>query len=429
MSAGSPRPDAGAGAPDSPERRPATSTRASGLSLLQHRRIRRVLLGLGLTFLLGFAVWWLRYRPYVRTEDARVAAPTITVAPEGAGGTVAKVLVSAGDVVEAGAALVELDSAVERVQLDRARARVALAEAKVAEAETLLRLEQQLSDASVKRARANVRSAQAVYRRTARGARDEELEKARAEVSAAEAKARQAKRDLERAEKLAANQSIPANRVEAARTAAASAEAALEARRASLALLERGSRPEDVSISRGGVLEAEAALVEAGAGSDRVAMRQRQLDEARAQAAQARADQKLAEIALDRATLKSRIGGTVVRVAVDPGDHLSQGQGAVTVVDLDHAYISANIEETEAAAVAPGQPVDITVDEGGELSGHVEVVTRSAASEFSLIPASNASGNFTKVVQRIPIRVALDPSARARSLRVGESVEIRVRVR
>lgn len=74
-------------------------------------------------------------------------------------------------------------------------------------------------------------------------------------------------------------------------------------------------------------------------------------------------------------------------------------------------------------------PVRIVIDEGGELSGRVDVITQSAASQFALIPADNAAGNFTKVVQRIPIRIAIDASPRIQSLRIGQSVEVRVRVR
>ena len=176
-------------------------------------------------------------------------------------------------------------------------------------------------------------------------------------------------------------------------------------------------------------MQAQAGLLEAGAGVDRVALRTRQVEEARAQAAQVRAELAFAEVALGRMTLRSSVGGTVVRVTVDPGDSLSAGQGAVTIVDVGHAWIAANIEETLAGLLRPGQPVRIVIDEGGELSGRVDVITQAAASQFALIPADSAAGNFTKVVQRIPIHIAIDPSPRIQSLRIGQSVEVRVRVR
>jgi membrane fusion protein (multidrug efflux system) len=99
------------------------------------------------------------------------------------------------------------------------------------------------------------------------------------------------------------------------------------------------------------------------------------------------------------------------------------------VVDLSHAWIAANVKETATALLRAGQPASVSIDEGGALSGHVQVVTQAAASQFALIPADNAAGNFTKVVQRIPVRIAIDPSPRVAALRVGESVEVRIRVR
>lgn len=410
-------------------RPPKAGRPAAEPSVFRHPRFRRVLLVVAVALAGIFALWWFHYRPFVPTDDARVAAPMIVVASQGTGGRVDRVLTREGQVVQPGDPLVELDAAAERAQVERARASVAWADARIGEAEAQLQLERRLSEASEQRARANDRSAQAAHQRTVRGPRAEDIAKARADLSAAESLATQARRDLERAEALSRDGAIAPVGLEAARTAEASARASLVARSASLELLEHGSRSEDISISQGGVLQAQADLLEAGAGVDRVALRTRQVEEARAQAAQACAELAFAEVALGRMTLRSSVGGTVVRVTVDPGDSLSTGQGAVTIVDLGHAWIAANIEETSTGLLRPGQPVRIVIDEGGELSGRVDVITQSAASQFALIPADSAAGNFTKVVQRIPIHIAIDPSPRIRSLRIGQSVEVRVRVR
>lgn len=409
--------------------RPAVELPRGRFELLRHPRLRRVLAIVTFALVALFAVWWFHARPFVSTDDARVAAPMVVVASQGGNGRVERVLAREGQQVQAGEVLVELDASVERAQVERARASVALADARIGEAEAQLELERRLAEATARRARASVRSAQAAHRRTVRGARTEEVARAEAELAAAESVAAQAKRDRERAETLARERAITPAELEKARTAEAAAGASLAARKASLDLLVHGARPEDISISQGAILQAEAGLVEADAGTDRVVLRTRQLDEARAQAAQARAELALAEIALDRTALTSSIAGTVVRVSVDPGDTLSPGQGAVTVIDLAHAWIAANVEETETGLVHRGQPVHISIDEGGELSGHVDVVTQSAASQFALIPADNAAGNFTKVVQRIPVRIAIDDTARVSSLRLGQSAEVRIRVR
>ncbi len=397
--------------------------------ILQHSRFRRVVAALALVLAGLGLLWWFHYRPYVSTDDARVAAPLIVIAPQGSGGRVDRVLVREGQTVQAAEPLVELDASAERSQVDRARALLALADARVGEAEAQLRLERRLSEATERRARATVHSAQASQERTTRGARTEEVAKARADVSAAETLAVQAGRDLDRAAMLAREGAIAEVSLETARTGEAAARASLASKQAMLDLLEHGNRSEDISIAQSGVLAAQAGLLDASGGTDRVAFRSRQVEAARAQAAQARAELTLAEVALARMTLKSSVGGVVVRVPVDPGDYLSPGQGAVTVVDIAHAWIAANVEETASGLLRLGQAADISIDEGGDLSGRVDVITQSAASAFALIPADNAAGNYTKVVQRIPIRIAIDASPRVRALRAGQSVVVRIRVR
>jgi len=295
-------------------------------------------------------------------------------------------------------------------------------------AKASLALERHLATASVSRAKASVSSAKAALLRTVHGARGQEIEQAKARVSAAKARLDEATRNFDRAQKLLDQGASTQQALDSARTNKEAAQASLNAEQASLRLLQDGARPQDVSISRGQVALAQAGLEEADAGADKVALRKRQLQKAEALLTSARADVDLAKIAVDRATLKSPTAGVVVRVQADPGDHLSTGQGAVTVVDIDHAYVSANVEETESAKLAQGQPVQVSIDEGGELTGHVDVVAQSAASAFALIPADNAAGNFTKVVQRIPVRIALEPSPRLSSLRVGQSVVLRIRV-
>jgi membrane fusion protein (multidrug efflux system) len=397
--------------------------------ILQHSRFRRVVAALALVLVGLFILWWFHFRPFVSTDDARVAAPLIVIAPQGSGGRVDRVLVREGQTVRASEPLVELDASAERSQVDRARALLALADARVGEAEAQLRLESRLSEATERRARAGVHSAQASQDRTTRGARSEEVARARADVAVAETVTVQARRDLDRAESLAREGAIAQVSLETARTAESAARASLESKQAMLDLLAHGNRPEDISIAQSGVLAAQAGLLDASGGVDRVAFRTRQVEASRAQAAQARAELTLAEVALARMTLKSSVGGVVVRVPVDPGDYLSPGQGAITIIDIAHAWIAANVEETASGLLRMGQVADISIDEGGDLSGRVDVITQSAASAFALIPADNAAGNYTKVVQRIPIRIAIDASPRVQALRAGQSVVVRIRVR
>jgi multidrug resistance efflux pump len=165
-----------------------------------------------------------------------------------------------------------------------------------------------------------------------------------------------------------------------------------------------------------------AIALSGGIGSSR-----QQYDIARSDANVAEANMKLAEIALEHTYLKSPVNGIVIQKTALQGNILEANQVALTIADIDHAWVSANITEKSISSVRPGQSVLITIDEGGKLKGKVAEVRKAAASVFSLIPSDNASGNFIKVTQRIPLKIVLDPHPGV-NLRIGESVEIKVKV-
>ncbi len=154
----------------------------------------------------------------------------------------------------------------------------------------------------------------------------------------------------------------------------------------------------------------------------------RQLDTLEAQAQESDARLKLARIALSQRVLRAPFAGVVVQKAVDPGDRIETGQTAVSVADMEHAWVTANVQETDTGAVRPGQPVFIDVDEGGHFEGRVMEADQATLSTFAMIPTETSSGNFIKLVQRIPVKIALEPGVGAH-LRVGQSVEVRIRVR
>ena len=151
------------------------------------------------------------------------------------------------------------------------------------------------------------------------------------------------------------------------------------------------------------------------------------LDSARSNFDTAEAELKQAEVILENTYIKSPFNGVVIQKATEEGNILEPGQTVVTVADVEHAWVSANIEETSVGLVKVDQPASIHVDEGGKLKGHVIEIRNTTASQFALIPSDNSSGNFTKVVQRIPIKIAIDSRSK-RPLRIGQSVEIKIRV-
>jgi membrane fusion protein (multidrug efflux system) len=151
------------------------------------------------------------------------------------------------------------------------------------------------------------------------------------------------------------------------------------------------------------------------------------LDQARAAAAAAEVELKLAEVALENTYLKSPFDGVVIQKNAEVGNLLEQSQTAMVVADEAHAWIAANIEETAIGKVKIGQPVHIKIDEGGELEGQVSEIRASVASQFALIPSDSGAGNFTKVVQRVPVKIAI-PEHPGHFLRAGQSVEIKIKI-
>lgn len=151
------------------------------------------------------------------------------------------------------------------------------------------------------------------------------------------------------------------------------------------------------------------------------------LDQAKANAATAEVELKLAEVALENTYLKSPFDGIVVQKLAEVGNILEQNQTALVIADEAHAWIAANIEETAVGSVKLDQPVHIKIDEGGTLEGKVEEIRSSVAAQFALIPSDSGAGNFTKVIQRIPIKVKI-LDLKNQALRAGQSVEIKIRV-
>jgi membrane fusion protein (multidrug efflux system) len=205
---------------------------------------------------------------------------------------------------------------------------------------------------------------------------------AEAAVAQAQANALKARADLARMEPLAAQNIVSAQQLDAARAAAAAAEAQLAA--------------------------AQAALV----GAD-----------ARVASARASRDQAALQLSYTRITAPS--DGVVAKKSVEVGQLVQPGQPLMTVVPLDDVWVVANLKETETADVTPGDSVEVSVDayHGLTFRGHVESLAPATGAKFSLLPPDNATGNFTKVVQRIPVRIRLDGAPdRAHPLRPGMSV-------
>ncbi len=223
----------------------------------KHGRVYKAFVGFLVASVLLTGAWWQWLRPFVHTDDARIAAPVEGVAPQGLAGRIARVWVAEGQTVAPGTVVVSLDDQSEQGALARTQANFKLAEAKVREAQAQLDLEIQLSDIATQTAQAVLDSAQANYQMAVAGPRHEELARAEANLRAAESKNHQATDDLKRATTLVDSGAAPRAQSEIARSNALAAQAAVDSARATVQQVHAGTRPEELRMAQGSVHQAQ----------------------------------------------------------------------------------------------------------------------------------------------------------------------------
>ena len=323
--------------------------------------------------LMAFLVWFVHYQTrgkYLETtDDAYIKADAVTVGPK-VSGYVEQVFVADNQDVKAGQSLVRIDSRDYKAQTAQYQAQIDVAKANADNVRA--GISEQL--AAIDQARAQLASSQA----DARFAAGEVSRYAPLAASGAETK-----------EKFA---SLRNQATQAAKTAAANA--------AALSSTQR-----------------------------RVASLQAQVRQAQAQGEAAKAQLAAADVDLGSTVVKASVDGRIGDKSVRVGQYVSQGTRMMSVVPVQAIYITANFKETQLGLMRPGQPAHIKVDalSGVELRGHVASVSPGTGAQFSLIPPQNATGNFTKIVQRVPVRIAIDAGPDARRVLVpGMSVAVTI---
>jgi membrane fusion protein (multidrug efflux system) len=361
------------------------------------------------------AAFWLG-RGAETTDDAQVEGHVATVAAR-VPGQVQRVLVRDNQEVKAGDVLVELDNRDLAARLTAARADQQAARAQVRTAETQLALAEATSRSNLTVARGGLAQAAALEGTTRAG-----IDQARADVTAAEARLSLARTDLGRTRRLYDERAVPQAELDARQSAFDQADAALAQARARQASAEL-----NVGGSRGSIVSARGHLAAAEAGPVQVASARAQLELAAARLAQADAALAQAELSFSYTQVRAEIAGTVARRTVEPGQAVSPDRPLMAIVALDDTWVVANFKEDQLRAMRAGQRAEITVDTfgGRRFAGHVESFAPGTGSRFSLLPPDNASGNFTKVVQRVPVLVRLD-QAPGVVLRPGMSATVRV---
>lgn len=371
--------------------------------------------------LLGAISYWLYSRGRESTDDAQIDGSILPVSAR-VGGTVRAVRVRENQMVEPGAVLVELDPADYNVALARAQAEYdeAVAEARGASAGVPVTSARSsgnvsMAGATLGVAQKEVKSAQA------------KLAAARADLLEAQASQEKAQHDLERMKMLIAKDEISQQQFDAASTAETQAAANVESARASVAEEEQ-----NVQVAQSKVQQAEAGVHMASSAPQQLEASQAQASSAEAKVQRAKALLDQAKLNLQYTTIKASVRGIISKKSVEVGQVIQPGQPLFSLVLADDIWVTANFKETQLKNMRPGQPVDIDVDGygGHDYRGHVESISPATGAKFSLLPPENATGNYVKVVQRVPVKIVFeqgqDPN---HMLRPGMSVTPTVRTR
>jgi membrane fusion protein (multidrug efflux system) len=359
--------------------------------------------------------WWSRGK--VTTDDAYVDGHIFSITPRIAG-YVTKVFVTDNQKVKREEPLLSLDTTEYEVALAEAKANLAEAESTLTSLELGVPLEKSQTAQRVRGAQSQLESLQKTLDKTLK---DEEA--ASQDLRRAEAVYDLSMIDLRRNKDLAKTKVIPESRLDEAEATARSNEAQVGVARAKLESVRKQKASLEAEIDG---LKANVAL--AATGEDVAVIKARQVEAQKAKVDLARSRLKQAELDLTYTTIPSPTDGYVTRKRVEPGLMVSKGQLLMAVVPLnpEDLWITANYKETQLTKVHSGQEVRIRVDTFPdlELRGKVDSIMAGTGSVFSLFPPENATGNFVKVVQRIPVKITLDLKGHPAppSLRIGMSV-------
>jgi membrane fusion protein, multidrug efflux system len=390
---------------------------------VQPRSRRRgiIIIVVVLLVVVGAGLWW-RSTFSEDTDDAQVNGHLIQISAR-IGGQVLKVDVEENQVVKAGDEIAQLDPRDYQVAVENAQAALASAEAAAAAAQvnvplTTINTGSNLSSASsdVSGARASVDQAQ------------QQLEGAQARVAQAQANNIKAQADLARYRPLVEKDVISKQQFDAAVASADAAKAALND-----ALAAQQAAAAGIRVARDREAQSMALLKYAQTGPEQVAAQNARAKQAEAQVKQAQAQLDQARLNLSYTKIVAPVDGIVTRKSVEINQNVGVGQNMLTLVSLEDIWVTANFKETQLRHMANNQPVEIHVDSTGrDYKGKLTQIGGATGSVLSLFPPENATGNYVKVVQRIPVRIDFtdlqneDPH---HLLRPGMSVEPKVRVK
>jgi membrane fusion protein (multidrug efflux system) len=399
------------------------------------RRLGRILLALLIVAVIGIAGYfiWKHFNTYETTDDAQVDGHVNAISAR-ISGYVAEVLVNDEQIVKAGDVMVRIDpkdyeSALAKAEADLADAEAALETSRIDIPITTTNTASTLKNANSGRVDASAFLSGAERQLAAAQVR---VETANAQVREAQANLTKANDDVRRYKLLVDKDEIARQQYDTAVSTADAAQATLDARTASVREAQQ-----NIVVAQSAVEQARARIVQADASIDaamtaprQVAASETRAKSALAQVAQRRALVQQAKLNLSYCTVVAPVTGIIGKKTVELGENVSPGEQMMALVPLDDVWITANFKETQLGRMNPGQRVKFSVDAyDREYTGKVEAIGGASGSRFSLLPPENATGNYVKVVQRVPVRINLDPGQNDdHRLRPGLSVDPKVYV-
>jgi len=396
----------------------------------RRRRVARFLIPIVAVVILGVGGYylWKYVNTYETTDDAQIDGHINAVSGRIAGNVI-EVGAEDEQYVKSGDVLVRLDPrdyevALLKAQADLGDAEAALESSRIDIPIITTNTASQLKTATSSRADATAFVQGSQRQLTAAQAR---LDSAQAQVREAEANYKKTTDDVTRYKLLVDKNEIPRQQYDTAVSAAAAAQAAVDARRASVREAEQNIVVAQSAVDQATqrITQADASIESASTAPRQVAVSEARAKSASAQVAQRRALVEQAKLNLSYCTIIAPVTGIVGKKTVELGQNISPGQQLMAVVPLDDIWVTANFKETQLSHMKPGQSVRIAVDANSRVyTGKIVAVGGASGSRFSVLPPENATGNYVKVVQRIPVRINLDAGQNDdHRLRPGMSVD------
>ncbi|MGH9375729.1 MAG: efflux RND transporter periplasmic adaptor subunit [Terriglobia bacterium] len=395
-----------------------SSVDASKLAPRKRRRKWPLVIVIVVLVILGVLLYR-HYAGWVSTDDAQIEGYIYPISSR-VKGHVVKVLVENTQYVQKGAVLVQLDPTDYQVAVDRAKAQLANAEAAAQGARVGVPIGSVNTLSQVHSAQADVENAQAGI-----NAAEKEFQAAEARLQAAEANNVNAQDNLRRYGELVGKNEVSRQQYDTAVAAAKASAATVVAAQASAAAAEQ-----QVAQARSRLTQANAELRYAHTGPQQLSVIRAKAEAAVAGVQAAEAALHQAELNLQYTTIVAPVSGIVGKRTVVAGENVQASQALMAVVPVEQIWVTADFKETQLRGMRVGQPVKIHVDAyGRDYSGRVDGIAGATGVQFSLLPPENATGNYVKVVQRVPVRILFDKGQDPNHLlRVGMSVEPRVKV-